>query len=315
MQPIPRPWATLRETHTFPGTGTFALTIHGWSDQSVQEAERDARARMERLVAAGGPTQHGTSGHEYYPERRLPEELLEEIHGEDGALIAAITRNRYGTAVLNTDALLISDIDLPEPSRRSRAGTRPGLLARLFGGRTSDGRDARAHEAEVQGADGGRAGGGPDVEDPAATRVLETIRAFTADHPDLGVRTYRTRGGFRLLIAGAHAGPSSDRARQLMEQLRSDQLYMLLCRVHDSYRARLTPKPWRISVDRFEQLGTRTAADAVHRDWVERYRVASREFAVCRLLDVAGPAPSAVELQLIDLHDRATRTDSALPLA
>uniref|UniRef100_UPI001C3D5E17 hypothetical protein n=1 Tax=Picosynechococcus sp. (strain ATCC 27264 / PCC 7002 / PR-6) TaxID=32049 RepID=UPI001C3D5E17 len=80
------------------------------------------------------------SGLEYYPSRRLPEELLEEVHGEDGALIAAVTRNRYGAAVLNTDALLICDVDRPPEDvgrsrpRIGRAGKRPGLLSRLLGG-------------------------------------------------------------------------------------------------------------------------------------------------------------------------------------
>src|SRR5699024_11898104 len=74
------------------------------------------------------------SGLEYYPLRRLPEELLEEVHAPDGALVAAITRNRYGSAVLNTDAVLISDIDLVEPSSRDRVKPGGGMLSRLFGG-------------------------------------------------------------------------------------------------------------------------------------------------------------------------------------
>ena len=73
------------------------------------------------------------------------------------------------------------------------------------------------------------------------------------------MRAYRTRHGFRLLVSGADAHPASERARTLMAEMRSDPLYMLLCRVHDTYRARLTPKPWRVEIDRFESLGTRTA--------------------------------------------------------
>ncbi|MGP9538201.1 hypothetical protein ACT3SP_09315 [Brachybacterium sp. AOP43-C2-M15] len=325
MRPIPRHWATVHETHSFPGTGAFALTIHGCSDVSVEEARRDARERLDALIAAGGPEQLHASGHEYYPLRRLPEELLEEVRAADGALVAALTRNRYGAAVLNTDALLISDVDLPaEPTRRARAARkRPGLLTRLFGG-GADG--AGPVGAEPAGAE--PAGAEPDAADPDAiglegagergeahARILGTIDEFTARHPELGVRTYRTRGGFRLLISGSGAEPSSDRARELMEELRSDRLYVLLCRVHDSYRARLTPKPWRVGMDRFEQLGTRTAEDAVHRDWVRRYDAASQDVAVCRLLEVSGPAPTAVEQQIIELHDRATRPGSGLVLA
>ena len=134
MQPIPRHWAAVRETHIFPGQGPFALTIYGSSDLSLEDARRDARERMDALVAAGGPEQVHDSGLEYYPSRRLPEELLEEVHTPEGALVAAITRNRYGSAVLNTDAVLISDIDLVEPSSRDRVKAGGGMLSRLFGG-------------------------------------------------------------------------------------------------------------------------------------------------------------------------------------
>ena len=321
MQPIPRHWAAVRETHIFPGQGPFALTIYGSSDLSLEDARRDARERMDALVAAGGPEQVHDSGLEYYPSRRLPEELLEEVHSEDGTLIAAITRNRYGAAVLNTDALLICDVDLPQEdvgrSRSSggRAGKRPGLLSRLFGGAigradgATDGiRDAAGLPDELGGPGSGERG-------RVHAELLTSIRDFGARHPELGVRAYRTRHGFRLLVSGADAHPASERARTLMAEVRSDPLYMLLCRVHDTYRARLTPKPWRVEVDRFESLGTRTASAPEHQDWVRRYRDASAQVAVCRLLEVTGPAPSAEERRIIDLHDRATRPESGLPLA
>ncbi|GAA4529108.1 hypothetical protein GCM10023160_27800 [Brachybacterium paraconglomeratum] len=309
MQPLPRHWATVRETVAFPNTQEYALTIHGASDLSLEDAQRDAQERMALLIASGGPGQLHDSGLEYYPLRRLPEELLEELRSPGGELIAAISRNRYGSAVLNTDALLISDVDLVEPSPQDRAKPAGGLLSRLFGG---------GRQAELT----------PEQQDPDAfglpglhrrgehhERTLHLIEDFRARHPELGVRSYRTRNGFRLLVTGTGAGPSSKRARELMGQLRSDELYMILCRVHDSYRARLTPKPWRIEVDRFEDLGTRTSADETHHAWVARYRAASEDVAVCRLLDVSGPAPSAVEQQIIDLHDRAVRPESGLRLA
>jgi hypothetical protein len=327
MEPIPRHWAAVRETRTFPDTGTFALTIHGASDVSVEEAERDARERLDALVAAGGPERRDGCDGEYYPSRRLPEELLEEVHDEDGTLVAAVTRNRYGAAVLNTDVLLISDVDLPaETSGRARrgAGRKPGLLSRLFGAGRAEGEVDSGSSADGAGPDTGTApedlpdelgGQGAGERGRAHAQILESIREFGRRHPDRGVRAYRTRNGFRLLVSGTGAQPGSDRARALMEEVRSDRLYMLLCRVHDTYRARLTPKPWRVGTDRFESLGTRTAEDPAHRDWVARYRDASAQVAVCRLLEVTGPAPSALEQRIIDLHDAATRPESGLPLA
>lgn len=310
MQPIPRHWASVRETRTLADGRELDLTLHDSSDVSPEDAQRDARERLERLVAAGGPGVGHGPDREYYPDRRLPEELLEEIRSPDGALIAAITRNRYGSAVLNTDALLISDVDLVEPSSRDRVRANGGgLLSRLFaGGR----REELTDEEQDPDAFGLRS---PGRRGEHHERVLALIEEFSARHPELGVRTYRTRNGFRLLITGSGAAPSSERARELMGQVRSDELYMILCRVHDTYRARLTPKPWRVEVDRFEELGTRTAADEVHRAWVKRYREASAEVAVCHLLSSTGPAPDPLEQQIIDLHDRAVRPDSGLRLA
>ena len=311
MKPIPRHWASVRETRTLADGTRVDLTVHGSSDESPQDAERDARDRLERLAAVRRSGARNDPDREYYPDRRLPEELLEELHGPDGELIAAITRNRYGAAVLNTDAVLITDIDLIEPSPQDRA---------------QDPRGACLLSAPVRQRPGAAAPRRRPIRMPSVCRAstgdgehharsLALIETFRSQHPELGVRTYRTRNGFRLLVTGSEAAPRSERARELMEQVWSDELYMILCRVHDTYRARLTPKPWRIEVDRFESLGTRIADDQEHQDWVARYRAASQDVAVCRLLDASGPAPSAVEQQIIDLHDRAVRPESGLRLA
>src|SRR5690606_31224331 len=190
---------------------------------------------------------------------------------------------------------------------RVRAGG--GMLSRLFGGGSREELTPQQRDPDSFGLRS------PGRRGEAHARTVELIEDFSARHPELGVRTYRTRGGFRLLITGSGAAPSSARARELMGTVRSDELYMLLCRVHDTYRARLTPKPWRIAVDRFEELGTRTAADDVHRAWVRRYRDASADVAVCRLLSSTGPAPDPVERQVIGLRDRAVRPESGLRLA
>lgn len=309
MQPIPRHWAAVREVRSLPDGRELDLTVHGSSNDSPEDAQRDARERLERLVATGGPGRWNDGDREYYPDRRLPEELLQEVRSPEGELIGAITRNRYGAAVLNTDAVLISDVDLVEETARDRPPSpRGGLISRLFGsGSESAPDDERDPDAF------GLQGPGPRGEHHE--RTVAQIDDFSRRHPELGVRTYRTRNGFRLLITGSGATPGSDRARELMGEVRSDELYMLLCRVHDTFRARLTPKPWRIHVDPFRDLGTRTAADDIHHRWVEHYRAASQDVAVCRLLGATGPTPTALEQQIIDLHDRAVRPESGLRLA
>lgn len=344
MKPLPRYWARHHETATFRGGTTWDMTIAGSSFTSQEDAQRDARERLARFVASGGPDGE-TPHHWYYPDRHLPEELLEEIHGEGGELIGAITRNRYGAAILNTDALLITDVDIRVPS--ARQDRRGGRRAHGMGHASQTGHDAqvgRAREAgrgggllgrlfgrgstAPQGHPGGSTGPGtsPGTGSPSPSgfqaraqqeidRITGLIGDFARRNPDLGVRTYRTRNGFRVLITGADAPPRSARAAAIMAELTSDDLYMTLCRVQESYRARLTPKPWRIDVRRIHGEGPWWAGTDLQHGWVREYTAASEPYAVCQLVSETGPLPSTDEQRLIDLHDRATRPRSGLPLA
>ena len=312
MRAFPRYWATHRQVVTLED-GEFDLVMRGSSDISQEDAERDARRRFDQIVAAGGPMRWPRD--EYYPDRRLPEELLDEVHSATGELIAVITRNRYGSAVLNTDAVLITDIDIRDAptTRTARAApakeTKPsgGFFSRLLG--RGKRQDSSRGGTDTQSPDElGLPGQGPRGEEHH--RIVALIDGFRAAHPELGTRTYRTRNGFRVIVTGTGAGPQSDRAKELMAEMRSDGLYMMLCRVHDTYRARLTPKPWRVGIQR-----TQTSWPGADEAWVRKYDEASRSVAVCRFLDASGPAPSADEQQIIDLHDRAVRAESGLRLA
>ena len=118
MEPLPRYWARREDRVTVPletGPEVWDLVTYGSSSDSQADAQREADERFAAFMTAGGDV-HGDW---YYPLRHAPEEILREIHdGED--LIGVVTRNRYGVEVLNTDALLIADVDLAQ-SFASRA--------------------------------------------------------------------------------------------------------------------------------------------------------------------------------------------------
>lgn len=301
MQPLPRFWAR-RSEHVeipdHPARRDFDLVVWGSSDLSRADAERDAGERLAALVASGGPARAPEGW--YYPARRLPEELLSEVRDGD-ELLAVVTRNRYGAEVLNTDAVLITDIDLPQRGRgrdRTGSGAHAGLLARLLG------RGRRAADADP-------------VTQPDSTEVLALQRIDDAARarPDLGWSTYRTRAGLRVIVTGSGAAPDSPEARRLMESLASDPLYVTLCRVHETYRARLTPKPWRVGLPATSRGPAWSVVDPPPAGWLTRYREAAREVAVCRLIGRTGAPPSAREQRVINVHDRATRIAEDLPLA
>lgn len=289
MDPIPQHWTTASEKAQGPDGRSYALRLWGWSTTSLGHAAQVAAERVFEVaqrIRAG--QELGRGG--YYPRLPLREEVLEEIRSADGTLVAAITRNRYGAEVLNTDAVLIADVDLPGSKARTR-------FARLMGGIFGSRGDTGAGTSE----------GG----------VLAHIDEYARTHPDLGVSTYRTAAGFRVLITGAHALPESPEAQQIMRDLATDPVYVTLCATHRTYRARLTPKPWRCGM---KALGPQWPwADGptaeVAATWIERYRQASSGYVVCERIRRGAGVPSPEEALVLGAHDRAVLGSSGLALA
>lgn len=81
----------------------------------------------------------------------------------------------------------------------------------------------------------GGVGARPDPESRGASRVRLL--------PD---PVYRTSAGFRLIVQGKGFTPGSPETRKLMRRFGADYLYATLCDAQKCFRARLTPKPYRI---------------------------------------------------------------------
>ena len=105
-----------------------------------------------------------------------------------------------------------------------------------------------------------------------------------------------------------------------MSAIGSDKLYMRMCRNQNCFRARVSPKPWRIGVDhikprpgvwpiRKERLPDR------HR-WVENYTRKSAGFAACRFVKTLGTGRNDRKCEQVrTVHDRLCKADSASPIA
>ena len=118
--------------------------------------------------------------------------------------------------------------------------------------------------------------------------VLDRVNKISESDPDLHLRVYRTPVGYRILAMQDVYRPRSDAAIELLNELHSDSTYVRMCKNQNCFRARVSPKPWRIGVGR---LGPRPGVwpikeerMAERRMWVARYEKIARKYASCRFL-------------------------------
>ena len=264
----------------------FPITGWGWSETNRDEAKQRALDSVQNIAARltagkGFPDQYD------YLERPRREEIVEEIRNDDDELLGAITRNHYGSLVMNTAQLMFIDIDLPvESSMQSLVRS----VKQLFG---------------------------MAAESPADRKRTE-IKDAAARFPDHTFRVYRTLAGFRIAVVNKRIAPGSSESAELFAAFGSDPLYVRLCARQDSFRARLSPKHWRCGVARpmvsfpYETAEAQTTFDK----WKRTYENGCSGFAACSLIEQIGATPSFSDhARLIRLHDTFSRAESKLPLA
>lgn len=180
--------------------------VYGYSNESPEEARRLA----DRLLADVQKRIDGGRVDWEYDSKPIREEIVRELSPQN-----IVTRNRYGAEVLNSENLVFVDID----------GFRPvPLLAGL--GLLLTGRRRPAPEEWALG--------------------LIRKAAARPEYASCLIRVYRTSAGFRLIVQGKGFTPGSPETRKLMRRFGADYLYATLCDAQKCFRARLTPKPYRI---------------------------------------------------------------------
>ncbi len=146
---------------------------------------------------------------------------------------------------------------------------------------------------------------------------FDRIRSAQSRTPAWAFRVYATAAGFRVVATHERISPAGAEAAQLFDALGADPLYRKLCVTQQSFRARLTPKPWRIDQRRFPASfpwRDATAEQAVS-DWTRSYDRARAGFAVCSLVETIGaPVSDPVIARVLELHDQWT-VDGGKPLA
>jgi hypothetical protein len=210
------------------------------------------------------------------------ETVIDVVAGPVEAPETVITRNQYGALVLNTARTSVIDVDVPPSTFADSVG-------RLFG---------RPSPRET---------------------TLDRIRKGLAEKGwAMTFRVYETAAGFRVIGVDRDVDPTSPDTAALMDAVGADAAYKALCRGQRSFRARLTPKPWRCGLTK-PPPGLQPG-DADHAGsaagWLADYDEARAAYATCRYVETVGtsrPAPAAE--RVLEVHDEVTRAGSTLPLA
>lgn len=267
---FPKYWSVVRNTSGY-------VTARGWSENSQAEALERAEDRLKRILywLRDENPEKDLDRYQYVIDDNICEQVVDHVYSPDGREIAVISRNVYGAIVLNSPTVMFIDIDI-EPT-----AYQPGFFARLFGAKAIT------------------------VQQVFETR-MNHLRTWQAQHSEFTFRVYRTAAGLRAVVANREFSEVDKNVIEMMEQLNSDPLYRQLCISQKCFRARLSPKPWRIGLlpptQRFP-FEDPAAEDALNK-WSVEYSAASKEWSVCEFLETIGQAePVPVAMQLIELHD------------
>lgn len=270
---IPKYWGKgVQSAQTAEGR-TVSFSCWRWSDVSVEDAKQRANAQAATVVHKLVKGQE--LNHYGYGDRPMREEIKERVVDQAQRELAVITRNAYGSLVLNTARAMFIDIDFPSQ----------GVWETLT--------------AQIRGLFG-KAMAGPEE------RACQNVREWGKQHPDLGIRIYRTFAGLRCLITNMPLEPRHADSMNILRALRSDPLYIRLCEAQACFRARLTPKPWRCGLRKPPALYPWESAEleAQYRRWEQEYTEVVSRYATCRLIGQIGPAAMHPEIKpILDLHD------------
>lgn len=330
---IPRHWAEARLVHHHHHRGrrrSITVRRFGWSDDSdvaaQAHAEQRAKEALERVIA-GETLPRNERAVAYNGSDGMP--IREEIVERDGDTV--LTRNGYGAICLNTPDVLFADIDFHDRPGRGLALASTVLLGlaafNALYGVLGMGLGASAGLGAVIGLVFGYAfgmvllRGWIAVGGGAEARARRKIAAFVAARPEWRAHLYRTPAGLRLLATHRRFDPRSPEVQACFEALDVDPAYARMCRNQNCFRARVSPKPWRIGLSRIRPPRSAAwrpefAEQPQRQAWIEAYDRRAAGHAACRHLGTLGqgaPDPQAEAVR--SLHDTLCQADSGKPIA
>jgi hypothetical protein len=324
---VPQYWAEGRVQHR-DGGRQVTIRRFGWSDESQHAAQSHAEKRAQEAlqrVLSGEKLPRRDPKVPYNGAEGVP--IREEIVARHGGVI--ITRNAYGARCLNTENVFFIDIDFEEAKPVHKV--RPVRIAVVL--LVAVAAAVYYHSFLVAliicalglGVSGAFGFEKPKVTpEEAETKEREAgsrITEFLAAHPDWAFRLYRTPGGLRLVATHQVFDARDPAVEGCFQAVGADPQYARMCRNQHCFRARVSPKPWRIGIERHirprpgiwpivpERMPERIA-------WVQHYEKVAEPYSACTYLTALGSGVIHPDVApVVALHDELAKATSGFPSA
>lgn len=155
---------------------------------------------------------------------------------------------------------------------------------------------------------------GPMRQMSLKQRIVHKFKITAAKIPELGrsFRIYETSKGIRV-IGKQYLDPGHKRFLKIMLALCADYTYSILCIKQRCFRARLTPKPYRMKIDTFKVLSPLECETAQYQSWAAMYASEAQAFSVVKLIEAVGD--DFANEPVIAEHDRRCNMSAELKLA
>ncbi len=326
---IPHYWAEARLQHR---DRKRQLTVRrfGWSDigEAEAQAHADARVReaLERVLAGEAlPRRERRVAYNGADGVPIREEIVDR-HGD-----TVITRNGYGALCLNTPGVLFADIDFKRASGLRSILLAVACLLVIVSTMLTVGFGIPLPLAAIIALVVAASTGASLVNllHRISTRIRggdqkvarDRIAAFIVAYPDWRVRIYRTPAGLRLLALHRLFDPREPAVQACFDALGVDPVYARMCHNQHCFRARVSPKPWRMGLQRMRPpYSAAWRPEHAHLParlaWVDVYQRKAQDYASCRYIETLGNGPVDADADAVrELHDLLCQAERDLAIA
>lgn len=319
---VPEFWADAKRTCEANGR-KLTLKRFGWSDVDMESAQHHAEARLAEAIKnfeLGAKPQKSEPKIAYNGADGVP--IREEIISRHGDTI--VTRNGYGALCLNTPNVLFGDIDFVHEASLKTSLITFGLLfivsvGLVFGIGFSKFTFLILFATPLLSKI--LFGLFKKNSDAQQTQAITDIKKFLSKHPDWYLRIYKTPMGLRVLVMHKTFNAQDEDVREFFHALNVDPIYQRMCLNQNCFRARVSPKPWRIGIEK--HMRPRPGVWPINPDklhlrkaWVSEYELKAVGFSSCHFIEELGSQnidPTAFAVK--NIHDDLCKVNSDLPIA